>query len=103
MFFKSKQYIHGRRGLINQIYQGLSLDKFVKKRFPEVVDQMIQYNFKSLIASFDKNHGSRYLLIKPIKPDLNRLSVSIRRLLETNGISNYSLSSDRAIINHRGK
>jgi len=80
MFFKSKQYVHGRRGLINQIFQGLSLEKFVKKRFPAIIDQMIDYNFKSLITSFDKDHGSRNFLIKPIKPDLNRLNISIRRL-----------------------
>lgn len=104
MFFNSKQYIHGRRGIINQIFQGLSLDKMVKKRLPEMLDRMIDYNFKSLITSFDKDQGSRNCLIKASKLDINQLSQSITSLLENHGLINNSiLSSERAIINHRGK
>jgi len=104
MFFKSKQYIHGRRGFINQIFEGLSLEKLVKKRFPEILDRMIDHNFKTLITSFETNHGSRNCLIKPIKPDINRLCKSIQDLLENNGLNLSSLiASERAIINNRGK
>jgi hypothetical protein len=88
MFFESKQYVHGRRGLLNQIFQGLSLEKFVKKRFPEIIDQMIDYNFKSLITSFDKDQGSGNFLIKPTKPDFNMLGELIRNLIERNYLDN---------------
>lgn len=104
MFFKSKQYIHGRRGYINQIFEGFSLEKLVKKRLPEILDRMIDLNFKSLITSFDSSHRSRNCLIKPIKTDIYRLCQSIQNLLESNGLNMGSLlASERAIINHRGK
>jgi hypothetical protein len=104
MFFNSKNYIHGRRGFVNQIFQGLSLDKMVKKQLPEVLDQMIDYNFKSLITSFDKATRKRDCLLKPVQIDLNQLEESVARLLINNGLRSTSvLSSEKALINHLGK
>jgi hypothetical protein len=103
MFFKSKHYVHGRRGFVNQIFQGLSLDKMVNKRFPEVLEQMIDLNFKSLITSFDKKRQGRDCLLKPFRIDLNELGESIASLLISRGLSSNSvISSERALINHLG-